>query len=74
MHQAVQYIQTLAKVNFVRHQLPKPKSKYGDQNLNEIFASNFIKSYDASMIGLRFFSVYGPFGRPDMAYCAFLKL
>ena len=25
------------------------------------------------MIGLRFFSVYGPFGRPDMAYYAFSK-
>ena len=26
-----------------------------------------------SIIGLRFFSVYGPFGRPDMAYYAFTK-
>ena len=25
------------------------------------------------MVGLRFFSVYGPFGRPDMAYYAFAK-
>ena len=25
------------------------------------------------MIGLRFFSVYGPFGRPDMAYYSFTK-
>ena len=25
------------------------------------------------MIGLRFFSVYGPFGRPDMAYYTFSK-
>ena len=52
----------------------KPKSKYGESKLsNEIYASNFIKSYDASIIGLRFFSVYGPFGRPDMAYYAFSK-
>ena len=52
----------------------KPKSKYGESKLlNEIYASNFLKSYDASMIGLRFFSVYGPFGRPDMAYYAFTK-
>lgn len=52
----------------------KPKSKYGESKLsNEIYASNFIRSYDASIIGLRFFSVYGPFGRPDMAYYAFSK-
>ena len=52
----------------------KPKSKYGESKLsNEIYATNFIKSYDASIIGLRFFSVYGPFGRPDMAYYAFSK-
>ncbi len=52
----------------------KPKSKYGESKLsNEIYASNFIKSYDASIIGLRFFSVYGSFGRPDMAYFAFSK-
>ena len=52
----------------------KPKSKYGESKLfNEIFASNFLKSYDASIIGLRFFSVYGSFGRPDMAYYAFSK-
>ena len=25
------------------------------------------------MSGLRFFSVYGPFGRPDMAYYSFTK-
>ncbi len=52
----------------------KPKSKYGESKLlNENYASKLIKLYDASMIGLRFFSVYGPFGRPDMAYYAFSK-
>ena len=52
----------------------KPKSKYGESKLlNEIYASKLVKSYDMSMIGLRFFSVYGPFGRPDMAYYYFTK-
>ena len=52
----------------------KPKSKYGKSKLsNEIYASELIKSYDISMVGLRFFSVYGPFGRPDMAYYSFTK-
>jgi UDP-glucuronate 4-epimerase len=51
-----------------------PKSAYGQSKLsNEIHASKLVKSSDLSMIGLRFFSVYGPFGRPDMAYYAFTK-
>ena len=52
----------------------RPKSKYGKSKLlNEIYASELIKSHDLSMVGLRFFSVYGPFGRPDMAYYSFTK-
>tara|TARA_B100000989_G_scaffold296215_1_gene278965 strand:- start:14087 stop:15037 length:951 start_codon:yes stop_codon:yes gene_type:complete len=52
----------------------KPKSEYGKSKLlNEMYASELIKSNDLSMVGLRFFSVYGPFGRPDMAYYSFSK-
>jgi len=54
--------------------LLEPKSIYGKSKLsNEMYASEYIKSHEASMIGLRFFSVYGPFGRPDMAYYSFAK-
>ncbi len=49
-----------------------PKSKYGQSKLlNEIHAEKITKNSDSSAIGLRFFSVYGPFGRPDMAYYSF---
>lgn len=49
----------------------KPKSKYGQSKLdNEIYASKFSND-NFSMVGLRFFSVYGPWGRPDMAYYLF---
>ena len=49
-----------------------PKSKYGLSKIaNENFASKFSKLKDISFIGLRFFSVYGPLGRPDMAYFSF---
>ena len=52
----------------------KPKSKYGKSKLlNEIHASELTKTHNLSMVGLRFFSVYGPFGRPDMAYYSFTK-
>ncbi len=50
----------------------EPKSEYGLSKLeNELFASKFVKNSSASLVGLRFFSVYGPFGRPDMAYYVF---
>ena len=54
--------------------LINPKSKYGKSKLaNEMHASELINSCDLSMVGLRFFSVYGPYGRPDMAYYAFTE-
>lgn len=35
---------------------------------NEDLASGFFYSYGIRTIGLRFFNIYGPYGRPDMAY------
>ena len=40
---------------------------------NEIIAETFSKMYSLPVIGLRFFTVYGPYGRPDMAYFKFTK-
>ena len=50
----------------------KPKSIYGLSKLsNEMWASELSNKENLSIVGLRFFSVYGPFGRPDMAYFTF---
>lgn len=38
---------------------------------NELFAHAYSKLYDIPCTGLRFFTVYGPMGRPDMAYFGF---
>ena len=38
---------------------------------NELFAHCYSKLYDIPSTGLRFFTVYGPSGRPDMAYFSF---
>ena len=48
----------------------KPKSLYGETKL---FNENYVKKLNSEIncIGLRFFSVYGPYGRPDMAYFSF---
>lgn len=38
---------------------------------NELFAHAYAKLYNIPCTGLRFFTVYGPAGRPDMAYFGF---
>lgn len=38
---------------------------------NELMAHAYSKLYNISSTGLRFFTVYGPAGRPDMAYFGF---
>lgn len=40
---------------------------------NELLAHSYSKIYDIPCTGLRFFTVYGPAGRPDMAYYSFTE-
>jgi len=40
---------------------------------NEVIGHSYAKLYDLPMTGLRFFTVYGPAGRPDMAYFNFTR-
>ena len=40
---------------------------------NELIAYTYSKLYNMNCTGLRFFTVYGPYGRPDMAYFSFTK-
>lgn len=40
---------------------------------NELMAHAYCHLYGIPCTGLRFFTVYGPFGRPDMAYFSFAK-
>ena len=40
---------------------------------NELMAHAYSKLYNIPSTGLRFFTVYGPAGRPDMAYFGFTK-
>lgn len=52
----------------------KPKSLYGISKLaNEGISDIYASKYDMNFVGLRFFTVYGPYGRPDMAYYLFTK-
>lgn len=40
---------------------------------NELMAHAYANLYDIPVTGLRFFTVYGPWGRPDMAYFKFVN-
>ena len=47
----------------------KPVSFYGATKLcNEVLAETSVRGTETRARGLRFFTVYGPWGRPDMAY------
>lgn len=49
-----------------------PVSLYAaTKKTNELMAHAYSKLYNISSTGLRFFTVYGPAGRPDMAYFGF---
>ncbi len=56
------------------HRVQKPISLYGaTKRANELIAHSYSKLYDLNTTGLRFFTVYGPWGRPDMAMFIFTK-
>ena len=49
-------------------------SFYGvTKKTNELMAQTYHHLYGINVTGLRFFTVYGPWGRPDMAYYLFTK-
>ncbi len=54
--------------------ITSPNSPYAVSKLAmEFYAKTYNQLYNISLIGLRFFTVYGPRGRPDMAPYKFLK-
>ena len=61
------------KVPFsVDDRVDNPVSLYAaTKKSNELFAHCYSKLYNIPTTGLRFFTVYGPAGRPDMAYFGF---
>lgn len=56
----------------VTDNVDKPISLYAaTKKSNELMAYTYSHLYKIPATGLRFFTVYGPFGRPDMAYFGF---
>ncbi len=57
-----------------RDKILNPTSRYAETKLvNENLAEQITQKEKMKAVGLRFFTVYGPFGRPDMAYYFFTK-
>ena len=63
------------RMPFTVHQgVDHPLSLYGaTKKANELMAHAYSNLYALPVTGLRFFTVYGPFGRPDMALFIFTK-
>ena len=58
----------------VSDHVDRPISLYGaTKKSNELMAYTYSHLYSIPSTGLRFFTVYGPYGRPDMAYYSFTK-
>ena len=58
----------------VEDKVDYPVSLYAaTKKSNELMAHAYSKLYKIPVTGLRFFTVYGPMGRPDMAYFKFAK-
>ncbi len=58
----------------VRHGVDHPVSLYAaTKKANELMAHSYSHLYNLPTTGLRFFTVYGPWGRPDMAYFKFAE-
>ncbi|MBS3648543.1 NAD-dependent epimerase [Pseudaminobacter sp. 19-2017] len=58
----------------VRHNVDHPLSLYAaTKKANELMAHSYAHLYRLPVTGLRFFTVYGPWGRPDMAPFLFTK-
>ncbi|MEJ2116827.1 MAG: NAD-dependent epimerase [Alphaproteobacteria bacterium] len=58
----------------VHHNVDHPLSLYAaTKKANELMAHSYAHLYRIPMTGLRFFTVYGPWGRPDMAYFSFTQ-
>ena len=63
-----------SSTNMVEHSTNHPVSIYAaTKKSNELLAHTYSHLYGISTTGLRYFSVYGPWGRPDMAAMLFTR-
>jgi len=73
-HNGVEYGSNTKMPFSVHDNVDHPVSLYAaSKKANELMAHTYSHLYGLPTTGLRFFTVYGPWGRPDMAYFSFTK-
>ena len=61
-----------SREHFSKNYLLQPISMYAATKMSmELISNVYLDLYKMKSIGIRFFTVYGPYGRPDMAYYKF---
>ena len=64
-----------SREHFSKNYLLQPISMYAATKMSmELISNVYLDLYNLKSIGIRFFTVYGPYGRPDMAYYKFCNL
>ena len=67
------FMEVIKKIAEEKDGVDKPVSLYAaTKKSNELIAYNYSKLFLLPTTGLRFFTVYGPWGRPDMALFMFV--
>ena len=67
-----QFMEVIKNTIFRNHNVDSPISIYAaSKKSNELMAHSYNHLFGLKSTGLRFFTVYGPWGRPDMAYVYF---
>jgi UDP-glucuronate 4-epimerase len=69
MHQVHRFMGIVAIIHLQNYRiLNHPLNPYAStKKNNELFAERLCATHNITLIGLRFFTVYGPWTRPDMA-------
>ena len=63
-----------SKITLSSQPQTNPVSVYSASKLSmELISKAYHSLYKKNFVGIRFFSVYGPWGRPDMLYFKFLR-
>ena len=74
MQAAVLFMEGIRSYLFEKDPVDHPVSLYAaTKRANELIAHSYSHLFNLSATGLRFFTVYGPWGRPDMALFLFTK-
>ena len=74
MHQLALFMVTINHSHLKKNLIQtNQESFYAATKTNEVLAYSYSSIYRLPTTGLRFFTVYGPYGRPDMALYKFTQ-